>query len=46
MKATPMKERLLEELDQVKVKPKKEEPSEKLFQKKRHERNKKRLGHE
>ena len=46
MKATPKKEAMLKELDHVKVKHKKESSSERLYQAKRHERNKRRLGHE
>ena len=37
---------ILSELDGIKVQHKKEPFSEKLYQKKRHERNVKRLGHE
>ena len=40
------KDAILSELDEVKVQHKKELPSERLYQKKRHERNRKRLGHE
>jgi hypothetical protein len=46
MKATPKKESILKELDSVSIKHKKEPPSEKLYQRKRHERNRRRLGHE
>ena len=40
------KSSVLSELEGVKVQHKKEPTSEKLFQKKRHDRNMKRLGHE
>ena len=46
MKATPKKEKMLAELESVKVEHKKEPPTERLYQAKRHERNKRRLGHE